>query len=153
MKNSKINSINKLSLPTLYGLLFMCVGMLVGGFVSSSAISHDYSYFFIYASLSGFLTAKYLAKLFIRRNSTFLSYANVSIFVGLLSHWLCWYFAAIEANIRYWILDEYALSPPLNLLYGMYGALVLCLPSWIFAGWATVLGSVICLLIAYRIKS
>jgi|GEM_PF-7028211 hypothetical protein len=133
------------SFSTLFGLLFSIVGIMLGLWITFISTNKDYDYFFIYSSISGFLTAKLLAKYVIERRNDF-SQKNlliVSILTGLMSHWLCWYMINIGLNFRYWILGEHFFSPPVDPLSGILWVFNLCLFSWIIVGWATVLGGVI----------
>lgn len=133
------------SISTLYGFFFSLIGIIVGIWVSISAISEDYEYFYIYSGISGFITGNLLARYIIERKNRFNhgSYIIVAVLTGLISHWLCWYLITLELNFRYWILNEDFFSQPIDPLLGIFGVFALCLWSWIFVGWATVLGGII----------
>ncbi len=143
-----------LKFPLIYGLLFSLIGIVIGIYISQIGGSEDYKYFYVYASISGFITAWVVSYLINQRKNRF---SNVhlfltSIIVGLLSHWLCWYFIAIELNIRFWIFDEHFFEPPLNLFESLFGVFAFCLWSWMFFGWATVIGSISTIYIAKYIN-
>lgn len=132
------------SFSTLFGLLYSVIGIIVGLWVAYVSTNKDYDYFFFYSSISGFLTAKLLAKYIVERRKDF-NHKNlilVSILVGLISHWLCWYMINLGLNFRYWVIGEHFFSPPVDPLRGMIWVFTLCIFSWIIAGWATVLGGV-----------
>ena len=133
------------SFSTLFGILFSIIGIIVGIWISTTAISNDYRYFYIYSGISGFITGKLFAKYIIEKKNRFnhQNYIIVAILTGLLSHWLCWYLITLELNFRYWIMDVHFFSPPINPLMGILGVFVFCLWSWIFVGWATVLGGIV----------
>ena len=138
----------RLSFSIIYGLLFSLVGLAVGLVILLTTPNEDYNGFFLPASIGGFLTAWGLSRLFLERANGFktIRITWVSILVGLLSHWTCWYIVVILLNFDYWILDESLMGgyfdTPIDLLNGLYGVFAFCLWSWVFYGWITVPGSV-----------
>ncbi len=133
------------SFSTIFGLFFSLTGIIVGIWIAYTTTNKDYNYFYIYSGISGFITAKLIAKYLIEKKRRFnhTSYIIVAIATGLISHWLCWYIITLELNFRYWILDEYFFSQPIDPLLGIFGVFVFCFWSWIFVGWATVLGGIL----------
>ena len=133
------------SFSTIFGLLFSLIGIIVGIWVAYISVNKDYSYFYIYSGVSGFITGKLFSKYIIEKKNLYSNtmYFTVAILTGLISHWLCWYLITLELNFRYWILDEHFFSPPIDPFFGIFGVLILCLWSWIFVGWATILGGII----------
>jgi len=134
-----------ISFSSIFGLLFSIIGLVIGIWISNTAISGSYRYFYLYSTISGFITAKLFAKYIIEKKKKFTHtrFISVSIFTGLLSHWLCWYLITLELNFRYWILNEHFFSPPIDPLLGIFGVFVFAFWSWLFFGWATILGGII----------
>lgn len=132
------------SFSTLFGIFFSLIGVIVGISISITAVGNDYNYFYIYSGISGFITAKYFAKFFIEKKDKFnhLRLIGVAVLTGLVSHWLCWYLINLVLNFRYWILNEHFFSAPVNPLLGIFAVLLLCVWSWLFVGWATILGGI-----------
>lgn len=145
----------KIKFEILYGLLYSIAGLGIGGYISVTSIGEGYDFFWLYATLAGFLTGYLLSFFFIVRRNNYKSYNLLVIapIVGLISHWLCWYLMAIELNVRYWIFGEHFFQPPVNLLESLYGVFVFCLWSWLFFGWITVLWAVFAVFIARDITS
>jgi len=133
------------SFSSLFGLLFSLTGIIIGIWIANTTDNKDYNYFYIYAAASGFITAKLLAKYFIEKPKKFTHkrLILVSVLSGLLSHYLCWYLIILEMNVRYWILGEHFLSPPVDPLSGLYGVFAIVLWSWLFFAWATILGGIL----------
>ncbi len=144
----KINSFS-----TLYGILFSIVGIIVGIWISIIGISDDYTYFYIYSGIAGYITGKLFAYYIIQRKNRYnhQNYILVGILTGTISHWLCWYFILLELNVGYWILGENYSAAPMNLLSGIFGVFIFCFGSWIFAGWATILGGITSIYAARKI--
>ena len=144
---------NKPKFPLVFSLLFSIIGLIVGIWISQTTSNNDYSYFYVYSTLAGFITAWILSKYFIdkKNNYTNTRLIIVGILVGLLSHWLCWYLITLEMNFRYWVLAEYFSSPPINPLFGIAGVFVFCLYSWVFFGWATIIGGIVSIYSTQRI--
>lgn len=132
------------SFSTIFGVLFSLIGITVGIWVSSIAISKDYQYFYIYSAISGFTTGKFLSKYLIEKKNRFnhREYIMVAVLTGLLSHWLRWYLITLHLNFRYWILAEHSFSPPIDPFLGVFAVFVFCIWSWTLVGWATVLGGI-----------
>lgn len=133
------------SFSTIFGLLFSLIGLIVGIWITYMTDNKDYNYFYIYSTISGFITAKLITKYIIEKKNKYndMNYIIVGILTGLFSHWLCWYIITLELNFRYWILDEYFFSQPIDPLLGIFGVFVFCFWSWFFVGWATVLGGIL----------
>ncbi len=134
----------KLSFSIIYGLLFSFVGLVVGLIILLTTPNDDYNGFFLPASIGAFLTAWSLSRLFLKRVNQFttIRITWVSILVGLLSHWACWYIVVIILNFDYWVLDESLLGSyfdtPIDPLNGLYSVFAFCLWSWMLYGWITV---------------
>lgn len=143
-----------LKFPFLFGILFSLIGIIIGVFISHTAVSKDYEYFYFYSGIAGFITAWISAFLIIERTKQDSDFRLIitSIIVGLLSHWLCWYLVGIELNIRYHIFKEYFFEPPMNLFVSVIGVFAFCLWSWLFFGWVTVLGSILSIYMAKYLK-
>ena len=134
-----------ISFSTIFGILFAIIGLVIGLLISNTTINDDYKYFYLYSVFAGFITAKLFAKYLIEKKSKFtnIRLITTSILTGLLSHWLCWYIIILELNFRYWILDEHFFSPPTDPILGVFGVFALALWSWLFFGWATILGGIL----------
>lgn len=111
---TQMKEIRKIRFSVLYGLLFAIIGFLIGVYISPDRNSAEFSekYFYIYSSVSCFITAWLASYFWIEKVN---KYSNsrmilISIFVGLISHWLCFYLITFELNIRYWILNEHFFS-------------------------------------------
>jgi hypothetical protein len=123
--------------------LFSLIGAMIGIFISIDSVNDDYRYFYIYSSFSGFLTAYVTSRIIIEKKGDFnhVRLLAVSLFVGLFSHWVCWYLIAIEMNFRFWVLGEYFMDEPISLIDELYMVFTLCIWSWAFFGIPTIIGS------------
>jgi hypothetical protein len=135
----------KKSFSTIFGLLFSVVGLIVGVWITNTAVNEDYNHFYIYSTISGFITAKLIAKYLIEKRNRYTNpmYVVAAVLSGLLSHWVCWYIITLGLNFRYWVLGEHFFSKPLDPLSGFFVVLTFCLFSWVFVGWATIIGGIL----------
>ncbi|MBI1835918.1 MAG: hypothetical protein HYR91_01495 [Flavobacteriia bacterium] len=129
------------SFSTIFGLIFSIIGIIVGILVHFTS-NNSYNHFYIYSGISGFITAKLISKYIIEKRNSFnsINYKIVAILTGIFSHWLCWYIMILEFNFRYWILKEHSFSPPIDPFSGIFAMFLPCIFSWLFWGWATILG-------------
>jgi hypothetical protein len=133
----------KVKFSILFASLFAFIGIAIGLYLTGDAVSENYHFFYIFSGTAAFLTAWTLSYFLIERKANYsnLRIALVALIVGVMSHWVCWYLITIELNIRYYFLDEFFFEPPLNLLEATYWVFAPCLYSWMFFGWATIIGA------------
>ena len=146
----------ELKFPILFGLQFSIVGLFVGVWISSTTSNKDYSYFYIYSTIAGFITAWILAHFLIekKKNYSLERLIIVAVSTGLISHWLCWYIIILKYNFSFWILGDHYFNetPPANPILAIFGALVFALWSLIFYGWITISGGIMTILTSYLIQ-
>lgn len=137
----------------LFAFAYALVGLGVGIFVTVTAIG-DYRFFFLFSTASAFITA-YLLWTFImeKRIHKLKRFALVTGGLsGILSHYVCWYFLYVSANVCYWSTGGCTGSlgeAPANLVVAFVGAFALSFWSLLLFGWLTIsAGMVIAMVMA-----
>lgn len=126
----------------LFAFAYALVGLGVGIFVTVTAIG-DYRFFFLYSTLAAFITAYVLWKLMMeKRTHNLKRFALVTGGLsGILSHYVCWYFLYVGANVCYWTTGGCTSSlgdAPANLVVALAGAFALSFWSLLLFGWVTI---------------
>jgi hypothetical protein len=140
-----------------YGLVCVPIGVAIGLFVSRDAGGDGFGLFPVSAALSAFLTSAFFWWLIIQRKNqpSRKRAVVVGILSGLFSHWLCWYFMILWANLDFWLFGGTGSSlgeAPIDPLSGVVGALAYSLWSWLFFAWLTVSVAVILALFNLRLR-
>lgn len=125
------------------GLMAALLGLAAGLGVWWLAIGGGYEWFPMYAAVAAFLTTTFLWWLIVsrRHKSNAWRGAVAGGLSGGISHYVCWYLQIVGANLCYWTTGGCVSSlgePPIDLLNGLWGALVLSAVSLFFLGWLTV---------------
>lgn len=125
--------------------IFGVGGFLLGGLAYLMAQGQGYGIFPYAAGIAGLLTSALIWWLLLARPGQY-SVARglgAGALIGLLAHYPFWYAIIVYANICLASgssCSSYFGKQEVNLLQGILAAGQLCLPSWIFFGWVTVLG-------------
>ncbi|NTV35928.1 MAG: hypothetical protein HGA53_03150 [Anaerolineaceae bacterium] len=130
------------------GIVFGVGGFILGGLayvMAQGAQGEGYDIFPYAAGIGGLLTAALLWWLLLARprNYSVSRGLGAGMLTGLLAHYPFWYAIIVYANICLASGSSCSSSfgkQEVNLLQGILAAGQLCLPSWIFFGWVTVLG-------------
>ena len=129
---------------SFYMGLFCCpIGILIGIYISISAIGSGYDWFPFYAGLASFLTPLGFWIILIETHRTYRISLGIAVGIlsGIISHYVCWYLWIISANVQHLFFDSFHSSlgdPPMNLIEGFTGSLGLTYFSLLFFGWLTI---------------
>jgi len=131
----------------LFAFAYALVGLGMGIFVTVTAIG-DYRFFFLYSTLAAFITAYVLWKLIMeKRTHAFKRFALLTGGLsGILSHYVCWYFLYVSANVCYWSVGGCTDSlgeAPANLVVALLGAFALSFWSLLLFGWVTIIAGIV----------
>lgn len=130
-------------------LLAGLLGLVGGLIVWAMATGSDYHFFPLSAGLAAFGTTAVLWWLIVDRRDNYNLWAGVLAggLSGGAAHYVNWYLQIIAANVCYRLTGGCAGSlgeAPIDLLNGLWGAVVLSLVSLLLVGWLTVtVGAVI----------
>lgn len=125
------------------------VGFLCGLYIQNVSISDDYSYFWLLAMISAFLTGstiwwKLIEKAgpkSIVRGASWIRGAIVGALAGVMGHYVCWYLVIVFFsfnNLFNGISADVMSRPPLSLLTALIGALTFTPFSLVFVGFITI---------------
>lgn len=129
--------------PLTAGLAAGLAGAGLGLYIQSMASGEGYEFFALYAGLAAFATTFGVWWLVMDRWAKRGPWAGAAAGAvsGGIAHYVCWYMQIVSANACYLVTGNCLSSlgePPLNLLAGLAGALVLSLGSLLLFGWVTV---------------
>lgn len=138
------------------GLLAGLIGAGYGFYVQRLATGEGYEWFPVYAGLAAFVTTTFFWWLVVTRSDKRSVWRGIiaGALSGSVAHYICWYLQIIGTNLCYWFSGGCVSSlgePPVDLLNGLWAALVLSLASLLFFGWLTVpTGALVGGLLGYR---
>jgi len=117
--------------------------LLLASYISYSSIG-DYHLLIIYAPPATFLTTYIFWYFLIEKPKKHGIKRGIVVGISgaLFSHYVCWNFMLIDANIRYYIFNIPVGSlneAPINLISGIVYMWVYTFYSWLFFGWITIL--------------
>lgn len=129
--------------PLTAGLVAGLIGAGLGLYIQSFASGEGYEFFALYAGLAAFATTFCVWWLVTVRWAKRGPWAGAAAgaFSAGAAHFVCWYLQIVSANACYLATGGCLSSlgePPLGLLAGLAGALVLSLGSLLLFGWVTV---------------
>lgn len=133
---------NKIVRSVVMGILCFPVGIVVGLYISNGHSDDGWNNFYIYSGCASFVAPSLLWYLVVERHQPRKLYrsALVGTLGAVLAHYFTWYFQIAFMRIFYLLTGEPVSSlgePTLDLIQGLWGALVFSAFSLVSLGWLT----------------
>jgi hypothetical protein len=120
-----------------YGIINAVLGLIVGIFLSLTAIGDGYYVFAVVAPISAFLTGGLFWKILVKNNASKIKVIFTGLLTGIISHYITFVLLGIGANICYWstgnCTDSFG-DPPASIFLSLAGAFLLSFFSLLFFG-------------------
>ncbi len=124
-----------------YGIANAIIGLIIGLYISITAIGDGYDVFPIAIPLVAFITGGLLWNRIVKDKFDSTKIVITGLLTGALSHYLTFVLISIGNNICYWTTGGCTGTlgaPPASILSMLGGALVFSFFSLLFFGWITV---------------
>lgn len=150
---SLFRNIHTIGFSAAYAIAFGLLSALAGWLIVPATAGAGWENIWIYAGLSGLLTAYLGAKVFIERKNKYAGARLLiaSISVALFSHWLFWYLMLLVNYVQVEFFGKYMLDRPIDPLDGLLAALQYAGISLFFFGWTAIPLSIALLFLTRRI--